>query len=98
MMDAMTPAELDSDGKIFMDDSSKLPEGQPRPPNARVLRVARGSGTSVNDVEQMLGQYVMMQTMFKRMGPAALRQQQAAKGLGPGGMPSPAQIEAAKRA
>lgn len=37
----------------------------------------------------------MAQT-YKRMGPAAMRQQQAAKGMGPGG-PSPAQIEAAKR-
>lgn len=57
MMEAMTPTELDSDGSMFFDEPSKLPEGQPRPPNARILRIARGSGTKVGEVEQMLGQF-----------------------------------------
>lgn len=39
-----------------------------REPNARVLRVARGSGTSVEEVEQLLAQHQMFSKMAKRMG------------------------------
>lgn len=39
-----------------------------REPNARVLRVARGSGTSVQEVEELLSQHLMFAKMAKRMG------------------------------
>lgn len=53
--DAMTEKELDSDGKIFIDQPS------------RMTRVARGSGTSVREVEDTLTQHRMMAKMAKRM-------------------------------
>lgn len=84
IFDSMTAEELDSDGKIFRDplpvasgsgskaSSSKAPSAEPdmspREPNKRVLRVARGSGTSVNEVEDLLTQHVMLSGMAKSMG------------------------------
>ncbi|GAO49221.1 signal recognition particle protein [Saitoella complicata NRRL Y-17804] len=56
VMDSMTEKELDSDGKIFLD--------QPH----RMTRVARGSGTSVREVEELLSQHKMMATVAKKMG------------------------------
>lgn len=71
--DSMTPAELDSDGKMF-ETMPERPEGarplaqmQARQPNPRVLRVAKGSGTSVDTVEQVMAQYRMMKPMMKTM-------------------------------
>lgn len=40
----------------------------PREPNKRVLRVARGSGTSVNEVEELLTQHQMFSGMVKKAG------------------------------
>ena len=37
-------------------------------PNKRVLRVARGSGTTVQEVEELLAQHLMFAKMAKRMG------------------------------
>ncbi|MCJ1392757.1 Signal recognition particle [Xylographa bjoerkii] len=54
--DSMNEAELDSDGKIFM--------AQP----SRMTRVAGGSGTSVREVEDLLSQQRMMAGMAKKMG------------------------------
>lgn len=54
--DSMTLKELDSDGKIFVE--------QP----ARMTRVARGSGTSVREVEELLSQQRVMAGMAKKMG------------------------------
>lgn len=51
IMDSMTQQELDSDGQIFI----KQPE--------RIVRVARGAGCSVIDVEMVLQQQQMMSTM-----------------------------------
>jgi signal recognition particle subunit SRP54 len=70
--DAMTAKELDSDGKMFesvvsSQTTTSQPEFAPREPNPRVLRVARGSGTSVDMVEQYLSQHKMYQAMAKRM-------------------------------
>ncbi|KAK5008744.1 Signal recognition particle, partial [Cryomyces antarcticus] len=53
--DSMTLKELDSDGKVFVE--------QP----ARMTRVARGSGTSVREVEDLLTQQRMMAGMAKKM-------------------------------
>jgi signal recognition particle subunit SRP54 len=43
-------------------------EMAPREPNKRVLRVARGSGTSVNEVEELLAQHQMFSGMVKKAG------------------------------
>jgi signal recognition particle subunit SRP54 len=53
--DAMTEKELDSDGKIFVDQPT------------RMVRIAKGSGTSVRDVEDLLTQHKMMEKMAKKM-------------------------------
>ena len=45
IMDSMTEAELDSDGKVFQTTPS------------RVYRLARGSGATVRDVEAMMAQF-----------------------------------------
>ena len=45
-----------------------LAEGIPREPNARILRVARGSGTSVQEVEEVLAQHQMFKGMVKKAG------------------------------
>ncbi|KAM7212863.1 SRP54-type protein, GTPase domain containing protein [Rhypophila decipiens] len=54
--DSMTEKELDSDGKIFVDQPT------------RMTRVARGSGTTVREVEELLTQQRMMAAMAKKMG------------------------------
>ncbi|WPH03887.1 Signal recognition particle 54 kDa protein, protein [Acrodontium crateriforme] len=95
--DSMTNKELDSDGKIFVQEPT------------RMVRVARGSGTSVREVEELLSQQGMMAQMAKRMKgmagaqgkggnpmanmskaqqAAAMKRMQAmGMGGGPGGMP-----------
>ncbi|KIP09535.1 hypothetical protein PHLGIDRAFT_102765 [Phlebiopsis gigantea 11061_1 CR5-6] len=101
--DSMTAYELDSDGSPFMESGK---DGKPIGLTSRVTRVARGSGTSVREVEELLCQYRMMANMAKQAGgkngwlQAAQKMQQAAGGRGRGvnGMPSPAQIQAMQRA
>lgn len=56
IMDSMTEKELDSDGECFKTEPTRL------------VRVARGSGTSVRDVEEILVQQKMMANMAKKMG------------------------------
>jgi signal recognition particle subunit SRP54 len=56
IMDSMTDQELDSDGTIFIDQPS------------RILRVARGSGARIEEVEMMLVQSNKMSGMVKTMG------------------------------
>lgn len=56
IMDSMNDSELDSDSSLFY--------SQP----TRVIRVARGSGTSVHEVEEILSQYKRFQGMVKTMG------------------------------
>ncbi|SAM03981.1 hypothetical protein [Absidia glauca] len=56
IMDSMTDMELDSDGTPFQDHRS------------RIIRVARGSGTSVHEVEEILSQYQRFSSMVKTMG------------------------------
>ena len=63
--DSMTAAELDSDGAPFMETSK---DGKPVDLTWRVTRVARGSGTSVREVEELLCQYRMMANMAKQAG------------------------------
>ncbi|GAA6054596.1 hypothetical protein JCM3770_000070 [Rhodotorula araucariae] len=83
-----------------------------RVPNARVLRVARGSGTSVQEVEELLAQHVMFAKMAKRMGgkngmmgKLAAQRGRAGAGagagagmppLGPGGMPDLSKLSPAQ--
>ena len=52
--DSMTAKELDSDGRIFVEQPT------------RMTRVARGSGTSVREVEELLTQQRMMAGMAKK--------------------------------
>ncbi|CDH48672.1 signal recognition particle 54 kda protein [Lichtheimia corymbifera JMRC:FSU:9682] len=56
IMDSMTDAELDGDNKVFEKERS------------RIMRVARGSGTSVHEVEEILKQYTKFAQMVKTMG------------------------------
>jgi signal recognition particle subunit SRP54 len=63
--DSMTAAELDSDGSPFMEMGK---DGKPTGLTWRVTRVARGSGTSVREVEELLCQYRMMANMAKQAG------------------------------
>jgi signal recognition particle subunit SRP54 len=70
--DSMTEKELDSDGKMFME--------QP----ARMTRVARGSGTSVREVEDLLTQQRMMAGMAKKMGGNMKNLQRAQQAMGGG--------------
>ncbi|CAO0797517.1 unnamed protein product [Mucor circinelloides] len=55
IMDSMTDAELDGDNKPFEDIN-------------RVIRVARGSGTTVHEVQEILSQYTKFAEMVKTMG------------------------------
>ena len=101
--DSMTSRELDSDGTPFLELGK---DGKPVGLTWRVTRVARGSGTSVREVEELLCQYRMMANMAKQAGgkngwlQAAQQMQAAAGGRGRGanGMPTPAQIQAMQRA
>ena len=97
--DSMTAAELDSDGSLFMEWGK---DGKPTGLTWRVTRVAKGSGTSVREVEDLLCQYRMMANMAKQAGGKngwlqAIQKMQAAaggRGRGANGMPTPAQIQA----
>lgn len=63
IMDSMTTAELDSDGRCFTDEPS------------RILRVARGLGCLAVEVEMVLQQQRMMSAMAqgaKKMAPGAV--------------------------
>lgn len=63
--DAMRADELDSDGLIFVTfDKSGAPVGL----NKRARRVAKGSGTSVREVEELLAQARMMSGMARQAG------------------------------
>nr|POE72926.1 signal recognition particle 54 kda protein like [Quercus suber] len=68
--DSMTVKELDGDGKIFVEQPS------------RITRVARGSGTSVREVEELLTQQRMMAGMAKKVkgGMANMQKAQGAMG------------------
>jgi signal recognition particle subunit SRP54 len=63
--DSMTAAELDSDGSLFMEFGK---DSKPVGLTWRVTRVAKGSGTSVREVEELLCQYRMMANMAKQAG------------------------------
>ncbi|KAF6218859.1 hypothetical protein HO133_005402 [Letharia lupina] len=70
--DSMNNKELDSDGKLFVE--------QP----ARMTRVARGSGTSVREVEELLSQQKVMAGMAKKMGGMSKNMQKAQGQMGGG--------------
>ena len=97
--DSMSSAELDSDGSPFLESAK---DGKPIGLTWRVSRVARGSGTTVREVEELLCQYRMMANMAKQAGGKngwlqAMQKIQGAaggRGRGAGGMPTPAQIQA----
>jgi hypothetical protein len=63
--DSMSTSELDSDGSLFMETGK---DGKPIGLTWRVTRVARGSGTSVREVEELLCQYRMMASVAKSAG------------------------------
>ncbi|KAF8522260.1 SRP54-type protein [Hysterangium stoloniferum] len=92
--DSMNGFELDSDGSCFMEWGK---DGKPASLSWRVTRVARGSGTSVREVEELLCQYRVMANMAKQAGGKKGWLQQAQKlgagrGRGANGMPSPVQL------
>ncbi|RKU45102.1 Signal recognition particle [Coniochaeta pulveracea] len=70
--DSMTEKELDSDGKIFIEQPT------------RMTRIARGSGTSVREVEDLLTQQRMMAGMAKKMGGNMKNMQRAQNAMGGG--------------
>ncbi|KAK9426612.1 hypothetical protein SUNI508_00139 [Seiridium unicorne] len=72
MCDSMTEKELDSDGKMFVEQPT------------RVVRVARGSGVSVREVEELLTQQRMMAGMAKKMGGNMKNMQRAQQAMGGG--------------
>lgn len=82
--DSMTPAELDSDGSCFttpIKSRDEDPKAKPKVRlNARALRVARGSGTSLQEVEEFLVQYRTIGSMVKKMGGKAGWMQQMQSG------------------
>ncbi|KAK6197986.1 signal recognition particle 54 kDa protein [Scheffersomyces amazonensis] len=53
IMDSMTTEELESDGRLFVDQPS------------RIIRVAKGSGCPAVEIEMVLQQHRMMSTMAK---------------------------------
>ncbi|KAF8460673.1 SRP54-type protein [Kalaharituber pfeilii] len=68
--DSMNERELDSDGKVFVTQPTRL------------TRIARGSGTSVREVEDLLTQHKMMAGMAKNM--AKMKKQGGLPGMGSG--------------
>lgn len=68
--DSMTLKELDSDGKMFIDQPT------------RMTRIAHGSGTSVREVEDLLTQHKMMAGMAKKMGGNMKNMQKAQASMG----------------
>jgi len=70
--DSMTEKELDSDGQIFVDQPT------------RMTRVARGSGTSVREVEELLTQQKTMGGMAKKMKGQMGNMQKAQSAMGGG--------------
>lgn len=70
--DSMNEKELNSDGKIFVDQPS------------RITRVACGSGTSVREVEELLSQQRLMARMAKQMG-GNMKNMNKAQGMMGGG-------------
>ncbi len=56
IMDSMTQKELDSDGKVFINEPT------------RVLRIAIGSGCIPEEVEMVFKSYKTMSDMVKKMG------------------------------
>jgi hypothetical protein len=63
--DSMSAAELDGDGACFMEWGK---DGKPEALSWRVTRVAKGSGTTVREVEELLCQYRVMANMAKQAG------------------------------
>jgi len=68
--DSMTAKELDSDGKMFIEQPT------------RMTRIAHGSGTSVREVEDILTQHKMMAGMAKKMGGSMKNMQRAQGAMG----------------
>ncbi len=67
---------------------SMTPEERRRPSiinSSRRRRIARGSGTTVQDVNRLLAQYAQMQKLFKQMGQKGFKQLK--KGKRRGGFP-----------
>jgi signal recognition particle subunit SRP54 len=68
--DSMTAKELDSDGQIFVEQPS------------RMTRVAKGSGTSVREVEELLSQQKVMGGMAKKFKGGMQNMQKAQGAMG----------------
>lgn len=101
--DSMTAAELDSDGSLFYDKAppastdkentgkkaKKPADYSPREPNKRVLRVARGCGVTVDQVEEILVQHRMFGGVVKQFGGLANMAKMQKGGAGARGQPRP---------
>jgi signal recognition particle subunit SRP54 len=73
MFDSMTDKELNSDGMLFHSETG------------RIFRVARGSGSRVREVEEMLSQCKMFAGMIKQIGGPNGMMQNMEKGAKKGG-------------
>jgi len=63
-----TPTTLTTTNEKTPQQQPSVEDFKPREPNKRVLRVARGSGTSVQEVEELLSQHHTFAMMAKKMG------------------------------
>ena len=63
-----TPTTLTTTNEKTPQRQPSVEDFKPREPNKRVLRVARGSGTSVQEVEELLSQHHTFAMMAKKMG------------------------------
>ncbi|KAI8823044.1 uncharacterized protein EV422DRAFT_555475 [Fimicolochytrium jonesii] len=87
MMDSMTEQELDSDAKLFLNQPT------------RIYRVAKGSGTTVREVEELLMQHSKFGDVVKAMGGnKGLLQSMAKGGAQPGGRGGQPQVAQNKMA
>lgn len=76
-----------AEGSSSSTNTDKMPVGMPRKPNKHLLRVARGSGTSVSEVEEVLAQHRMLTGMVKQFGGLAGMAKAQQQGGGAGGIP-----------
>jgi signal recognition particle subunit SRP54 len=70
LMDAMSQAELDADSQLFYKQKN------------RILRLARGSGRSIAQVEEFLAQFRKLQPLAARSNPKPIKKRKKIKRLG----------------
>jgi signal recognition particle subunit SRP54 len=88
--------------EAIISSMTKTERAKPKLLNAsRKKRIAKGSGTSVQEINKLIKAHRQMADMMKKMGKGGMKgmaQQLAGMGGMPGGAPDPALLEAAKGA